>query len=233
MSRCASRSGGAASTALRRSAARSGRRPRAPTGASASLRRVARGAVAEREGWGCPHRPVLGPSGLRASCLPQIPCSPFGLRAEWGRPSLRLLVGLITLESDAHHARLQRRHRAELRERAHAARRASRGRRFTAGARHAACAWVAALGPMPTLEAQMRVRSPLNSKTQARLEQQARQHRSCLTESEARLWSALKGRQLGVQFRPEVLLGGRFIVDFFASSIGLVVEVDGGSCSSA
>jgi len=81
---------------------------------------------------------------------------------------------------------------------------------------------------MPTLEAQMRVRSPLNSKTQARLEQQGRQHRSCLTESEARLWSALKARQLGVQFRPEVLLGGRFIVDFFASSIGLVVEVDGG-----
>ena len=31
-----------------------------------------------------------------------------------------------------------------------------------------------------------------------------------------------------MQFRPEVLLGGRFIVDFFASSIGLVVEVDGG-----
>jgi len=26
-------------------------------------------------GRGCPHRPVLGPSGLRASCLPQIPCS--------------------------------------------------------------------------------------------------------------------------------------------------------------
>ena len=74
----------------------------------------------------------------------------------------------------------------------------------------------------------MRVRSPLNSKTQARLELQARQHRSCLTESEARLWSALKGRQLGVQFRPEVVVGGRFIVDFLASSIGLIVEVDGG-----
>ena len=36
-----------------------------------------------RDGWGCPHRPVLGPSGLRASCLPQIPCSASGLRAEW------------------------------------------------------------------------------------------------------------------------------------------------------
>jgi very-short-patch-repair endonuclease len=37
-----------------------------------------------------------------------------------------------------------------------------------------------------------------------------------------------QGAPLGVQFRPEVVLGGRFIVDFFASSVGLVVEVDGG-----
>src|SRR5450432_798590 len=79
---------------------------------------------------------------------------------------------------------------------------------------------------MPTLEAHMRISNTQNK--QAQLELQARQHRSCLTESEARLWSALKARQLGVQFRPEVLLGGRFIVDFFASAAGLVVEVDGG-----
>jgi very-short-patch-repair endonuclease len=63
---------------------------------------------------------------------------------------------------------------------------------------------------------------------QNQLEHQARQHRACLTPSEALLWSALKARQLGVQFRPEVVLGGRFIVDFFASAAGLVVEVDGG-----
>jgi very-short-patch-repair endonuclease len=74
----------------------------------------------------------------------------------------------------------------------------------------------------------MRIRSPLNSKSEARIEQQARQHRSCLTPSEALLWSSLQARQLGVQFCREVLLGGRFIVDFFASSVGLVVEVDGG-----
>ena len=73
----------------------------------------------------------------------------------------------------------------------------------------------------------MRIPHSLKSKA-ARFELQAQQHRSCLTESEARLWSALKARQLGVQFRAEVLLGGRFIVDFFASSVGLVVEVDGG-----
>ena len=51
-----------------------------------------------RYGWGCPHRPVLGPSGLRASCLPQIPCSAFGLRAEWGRPSRAALRQFVTLE---------------------------------------------------------------------------------------------------------------------------------------
>jgi very-short-patch-repair endonuclease len=79
---------------------------------------------------------------------------------------------------------------------------------------------------MPTLEAQMRISNTRNK--QAQLEQQARQHRSHLTESEALLWSVLKARQLGVQFRSEVLLGGRFIVDFFASSAELVVEVDGG-----
>jgi len=73
----------------------------------------------------------------------------------------------------------------------------------------------------------MRIPHSLKSKA-AQLELQAQQHRSCPTESEARLWSELKARQLGVQFRPEVLLGGRFIVDFFASSVGLIVEVDGG-----
>ena len=72
------------------------------------------------------------------------------------------------------------------------------------------------------------MRLSITQKRQAQLELQARQHRSCLTPSEALLWSALKARQLGVQFRPEVLLGGRFIVDFFASAAGLVVEVDGG-----
>ena len=72
------------------------------------------------------------------------------------------------------------------------------------------------------------MRLPITQKKQAQLEQQARQHRSCLTPFEVRLWSALTARQLGVQFRPEVLLGQRFIVDFFASAAGLIVEVDGG-----
>ena len=72
----------------------------------------------------------------------------------------------------------------------------------------------------------MRSRSPLNLESQHRLELFARQNRSRLTASEAALWSALKRRQLGVSFRRQVPLLGLFIADFFASSVGLVVEVD-------
>jgi very-short-patch-repair endonuclease len=38
---------------------------------------------------------------------------------------------------------------------------------------------------------------------------------------------ALCGRKLGVQFRREVPLAGRYIVDFCAPAVRLVVEVDG------
>jgi very-short-patch-repair endonuclease len=59
-------------------------------------------------------------------------------------------------------------------------------------------------------------------------EQCAWTNRQALTPSEARLWSALRARQLGVQFRREVPLAGRYIVDFCAPSVRLVIEVDGG-----
>jgi very-short-patch-repair endonuclease len=59
------------------------------------------------------------------------------------------------------------------------------------------------------------------------LEQCAWANRRAMTPSELRLWSALKARQLGVQFRREVPLAGRYIVDFCAPSVRLVVEVDG------
>jgi very-short-patch-repair endonuclease len=77
------------------------------------------------------------------------------------------------------------------------------------------------------MEAQMRTAQPINSKSAARLELFARQHRCCPTESEARLWSALKARQLGVSFRRQVPVAGLFIADFVAPSIKLIVEVDG------
>jgi crossover junction endodeoxyribonuclease RuvC len=47
------------------------------------------------------------------------------------------------------------------------------------------------------------------------------------TESEAALWRLLRGRQLGVSFKRQVPLLG-YIVDFYASEVRLVVEVDGG-----
>jgi len=47
------------------------------------------------------------------------------------------------------------------------------------------------------------------------------------TPSEARLWEALRGGQLGVVFRRQVVVG-EYIADFCAPAVRLVVEVDGG-----
>jgi len=58
------------------------------------------------------------------------------------------------------------------------------------------------------------------------LEERARALRDSPTPSEALLWRALRGRQLGVAFRRQVLIG-RYIVDFVAPAARLVVEVDG------
>ena len=46
------------------------------------------------------------------------------------------------------------------------------------------------------------------------------------SEPERVMWQALRASQLGVRFRRQVVWGG-FILDFFAPSVGLVVEVDG------
>lgn len=46
------------------------------------------------------------------------------------------------------------------------------------------------------------------------------------TPSEALLWSRLRGKRLGVQFRRQVIVG-EHIVDFLAPSARLVMEVDG------
>ena len=48
------------------------------------------------------------------------------------------------------------------------------------------------------------------------------------TPSEALLWSQLRRRQLGVQFRRQVVVAERFIVDFMAPAAAVIVEVDGG-----
>ncbi len=48
------------------------------------------------------------------------------------------------------------------------------------------------------------------------------------TDSEQRLWEQLRGRRLGVQFRRQVPLLGKYVVDFLAPAAKVVVEVDGG-----
>ncbi len=58
------------------------------------------------------------------------------------------------------------------------------------------------------------------------LEERARALRDAPTASEELLWRALRGRRLGVTFRRQVLIG-RYIVDFVAPAVRLVVEVDG------
>jgi len=66
---------------------------------------------------------------------------------------------------------------------------------------------------------------PQNSARSALLEERARVMRAP-TLSEARLWSQLAGRRLGVAFRRQVVIG-QYIVDFLAPAPRLVVEVDG------
>jgi len=59
------------------------------------------------------------------------------------------------------------------------------------------------------------------------LASRAHQMRQAPTDSEARLWRALRSSQLGVAFRRQVPLLG-FIADFYAPAARLIVEVDGG-----
>jgi very-short-patch-repair endonuclease len=61
----------------------------------------------------------------------------------------------------------------------------------------------------------------------AKLKNHARELRRNQTDSECRLWSHLRGKQLlGVQFYRQKPIG-QYIVDFFAPSVKLIIEVDG------
>lgn len=74
----------------------------------------------------------------------------------------------------------------------------------------------------------MRKRSvPLSAHRRQLLRARATWMRHAPTPSEQLLWRCLRGKRLGVQFRRQVPLG-QYIVDFYASSVRLVVEVDGG-----
>ena len=48
------------------------------------------------------------------------------------------------------------------------------------------------------------------------------------TRSEAALWAAISRGQLGVSFRRQVPIGNRYIADFVAPAVKLIIEVDGG-----
>ena len=60
------------------------------------------------------------------------------------------------------------------------------------------------------------------------LAQRAAQMRSQLNPAEAALWAELNARKLGVVFRRQVVVLGRYIADFLAPSVKVIVEVDGG-----
>ncbi|MEI9947700.1 MAG: endonuclease domain-containing protein [Pseudomonadota bacterium] len=51
--------------------------------------------------------------------------------------------------------------------------------------------------------------------------------RASPTSTEQLLWQRIRGRRLGVLFRRQVPLLGRFIADFLAPAQRLVIEVDG------
>ena len=75
----------------------------------------------------------------------------------------------------------------------------------------------------------MRSQYPQNSDPRAQLlAARARAMRFSPTESEALLFSAIRGRRLGVSFRRQVPIG-QHVVDFLAPSVRLVIEVDGDS----
>jgi very-short-patch-repair endonuclease len=61
----------------------------------------------------------------------------------------------------------------------------------------------------------------------SQLDQRATQMRHAPTTSEARLFELVRGGQLGVTFRRQVPVLGRYIVDLLAPQIRLVVEIDG------
>lgn len=55
----------------------------------------------------------------------------------------------------------------------------------------------------------------------------AQNNRRHSTAAVAALWQRLRGKQLGVWFRRQVPLVGRYVADFYAPGVRLVVEVDG------
>ncbi len=66
---------------------------------------------------------------------------------------------------------------------------------------------------------------PSAQQRQTVLAARAAEMRHAPTASEARLFEALRGGRLGVAFRRQVPVVGRFIADLLAHEVGLIVEV--------
>ena len=73
----------------------------------------------------------------------------------------------------------------------------------------------------------MRIQSRQQLRFQALLAERAQFKRHNLTETEQALWRQLSCSKLGVAFRRQVPVG-RYIADFMAPSLKLIIEVDGG-----
>ena len=73
----------------------------------------------------------------------------------------------------------------------------------------------------------MRTQSRQELKRNILLSQRAHEMRHEPTRSESALWAAISRGHLGVAFRRQVVIGYRYIADFLAPSVKLVVEVDG------
>ena len=99
-------------------------------------------------------------------------------------------------------------------ERAHAARQPCDVRRVSVGGWHAACA----IAGTTRTDNKPLFRSSSEGRI-ALLDARGRQMRFTLTPSEKILWSRLSERKLGVVFRRQVPLLGRFIVDFLAPGL--------------
>jgi hypothetical protein len=96
-------------------------------------------------------------------------------------------------------------------------------RQVMLGERHGSCATEGCARVLPRRA--RRLMSHQSHPRRVQLEVRAREMRLSPTLSEARLWQALQGSQLGVGFRRQVVIG-EYIVDFLAPAERLVVEVD-------
>jgi very-short-patch-repair endonuclease len=55
----------------------------------------------------------------------------------------------------------------------------------------------------------------------------ARAFRASATISERRIWEGIRAKKLGIEFRRQVPVADRYVADFLAPEVKLIVEIDG------